>query len=85
MTRGSDKDVLLMATHLRSLGVDVKVAQELLRHANSRTTMDICTRAVSAQKHEATGKIVELLVPQTTTSEEAQHPSAPLEDQPAIA
>jgi site-specific recombinase XerD len=51
-----------LATNLRSLGVDVKVAQELLRHANSRTTMDICTRAVSAQKHEATGKIVELLV-----------------------
>ena len=27
-----------LATNLRSLGVDVKVAQELLRHANSRIT-----------------------------------------------
>jgi integrase len=29
-----------LATNLRSLGVDVKMAQELLRHANSRITMD---------------------------------------------
>ena len=33
-----------LATNLRSLGVDVKVAQELLRHANSRTTMDLYTQ-----------------------------------------
>ena len=38
-----------LATNLRSLGVDVKVAQELLRHANSRITMDVYTRAVSAE------------------------------------
>lgn len=38
-----------LATNLRSLGVDVKVAQELLRYANSRITMDIYTRAVSAE------------------------------------
>jgi integrase len=37
-----------LATNLRSLGVDVKVAQQLLRHANSRTTMDLYTQAVSA-------------------------------------
>jgi integrase len=74
-----------LATNLRSLGVDVKIAQELLRHANSRTTMDIYTRAVSAQKHEATGRIVELLLPQNVKSAEAEHPSAPLELRPAIA
>jgi len=28
-----------LATNLRSMGVDVKVAQELLKHANSRTTL----------------------------------------------
>jgi integrase len=67
-----------LATNLRSLGVDVKVAQELLRHANSRTTLDLYTHAVSAQKHEATGRIVDLLL-------ESQHPSAPLEDRLAIA
>jgi hypothetical protein len=74
-----------LATNLRSLGVDVKVAQELLRHANSRTTMDIYTHAVSKQKHEATRRLVELLLPQNVKSAEPQHPSAPLELRPAIA
>jgi integrase len=51
-----------LATNLRSLGVDVKVAQELLRHANSRTTMDIYTRAVSRDKHAASGLHTTLLL-----------------------
>ena len=51
-----------LATNLRSLGVDVKVAQELLRHANSRTTMDIYTQAVSADKRIASNRQVELLL-----------------------
>jgi integrase len=51
-----------LATNLRSLGVDVKVAQELLRHANSRTTMDLYTQAVSADKRSASLKQVQLLL-----------------------
>jgi integrase len=51
-----------LATNLRSLGVDVKVAQELLRHANSRTTMDIYTQAVSADKRDASKRQIELLL-----------------------
>jgi integrase len=51
-----------LATNLRSLGVDVKVAQELLRHANSRTTMDLYTQAVSADKRSASLRQVELLL-----------------------
>ena len=50
-----------LATNLRWLGVDVKVAQELLRHANSRTTMDLYTQAVSAEKRNTSIKQVELL------------------------
>jgi len=50
------------ATNLRSLGVDVKVAQELLRHANSRTTMDLYTQAVSEDKRNASLKQVEMLL-----------------------
>jgi hypothetical protein len=42
--------------------VDVKTAQELLRHANSRTTLDLCTRAVSADKRIASGKQIEMLM-----------------------
>ena len=44
------------------MGVDVKVAQELLRHANSRITMDLYTRAVSADKRNASGRQVEFLM-----------------------
>ena len=51
-----------LATNLRSMGVDVKVAQELLRHANSRITLDLYTRAVSADKREASGKQFDMLM-----------------------
>ena len=51
-----------LATNLRSMGVDVKVAQELLRHANSRTTMDLYTQAVSADKRSASGRQVDFLL-----------------------
>lgn len=55
-----------LATNLRSLGVDVKVAQELLRHANSRTTMDFYTQAISSDKRIANTRAVELLMPSQT-------------------
>lgn len=51
-----------LATNLRSMGVDVKVAQELLRHANSRITLDLYTRAVSADKRLASGRQIEMLM-----------------------
>jgi site-specific recombinase XerD len=51
-----------LATNLRSMGVDVKVAQELLRHANSRITMDLYTRAVSADKRLASGRQMDMLM-----------------------
>ncbi len=66
-----------LATNLRAMGVDIKVAQELLRHANSRTTLDIYTRAVSQQKRDANTKLVEMLVPMGM--KKLQHPSAPSE------
>jgi integrase len=52
-----------LATNLRAMGVDIKTAQELLRHANSRTTLDIYTRAVSQQKRDANAQVVEMLLP----------------------
>jgi site-specific recombinase XerD len=64
-----------VATNLRAIGVDVKVAQELLRHANSRTTLDFYTRAVSQQKRIANTKMMEMLLPQGMGN--LQHPSAP--------
>ena len=51
-----------LATNLRSMGMDVMAAQELLRHANSRITLDLYTRAVSADKREASGKQFDMLM-----------------------
>jgi hypothetical protein len=64
-----------LATNLRSLGVDIKVAQELMRHSSCRTTLDIYTRAVDQQKREASLKVVELMLPLEV--QKLQHPSAP--------
>jgi Phage integrase family len=49
-----------LATNLRSLGGDVKVAPESMRHSSCRTTLDIYTRAVDQQKREASTKVVEI-------------------------
>jgi integrase len=65
-----------LGTNLRFLGVDIKTAQELLRHANSRVTLDLYSQAVSAQKREASAKVAEMLLPCATTS---QHHSEPAE------
>jgi site-specific recombinase XerD len=76
-----------LATNLRALGVDVKVAQELLRHSNSRTTLDVYTQAVSAQKREASSRVFEMMLAPTGKGNEGQHPSAPLDSLafPAVA
>jgi hypothetical protein len=39
-----------------------RVSQPLLRHANSRTTMDLDTHAVSADKRSASQRQIELLL-----------------------
>jgi len=66
-----------LATNLRTLGVDIKVAQELLRPSSCRTTLDIYTRAVSHQKREANSKVVEMMLPMEISK--IQHLSAPSE------
>ena len=53
-------------TALRFLKVDVKTAQELLRHANAKITLDLYTQAVSSEKREASNKLVEFLLPEGT-------------------
>lgn len=51
------------STMLRSLGVDLKVQQELLRHADIQTTMNIYTQAVSEAKREGNSKVVRMVLP----------------------
>jgi integrase len=50
------------STLLRGLGVDVKVQQELLRHADIRTTMNIYTQAVPDALRDANSKVVEMVL-----------------------
>jgi hypothetical protein len=64
-----------LATNLRTLGVDIKIAQELMRHASCRTTLDIYTHGVSQQRRETNSKVVEMMLPSEV--KKLQHPSAP--------
>ena len=48
------------STLLRAAGVDIKVMQELLRHASSRVTMDTYTQAVTSAKRKAQSLVVGL-------------------------
>jgi integrase len=54
---------------LRQLGVDFKLRQELLRHADIRTTMNVYTHAVSEQKRSAHSSVVCLVLPLSKTYE----------------
>ncbi len=50
------------STMLRSVGTDIKVQQELLRHSTIQSTMNIYTQAISVQKHAANSKVVEMIL-----------------------
>jgi len=45
---------------LRATGADIKVIQELLRHASSRVTLDTYTQAVTIHKRKAQSEVVRL-------------------------
>jgi len=44
----------------RAAGVDIKVMQELLRHASTPVTMDTYTQAVTSAKRKAQSSVVSL-------------------------
>lgn len=52
------------STLLKANGEDVKVVQELLRHASSRITMDTYTQALSDDKRAAQSKLVGMIRPE---------------------
>jgi hypothetical protein len=54
---------------LRQLGVDVKVQQELLRHADIGATINLYTQAVSEQKRAAHSSVVRLALPLAASGE----------------
>jgi len=49
------------STLLRSMGADIKVQQEFLRHSTVQSTMNVYTQAVSEQKRAANSAVVDLL------------------------
>jgi len=54
-------------TLLKANGEDIKTVQELLRHANSRITLDVYTQAVTSNKRAAQSKVVRMMVPDAGT------------------
>jgi hypothetical protein len=46
---------------LKASGEDVKVVQELMRHANPNTTMALYAQAFSEGARQAQGKVVEMV------------------------
>jgi integrase len=50
------------STLIKSLGVDAKVVQELLRHASFRTTMDGYTQALEQPKRQAQQQLADLVM-----------------------
>lgn len=49
-------------TLLKANGEDVKTVRELLRHANSRITLDVYTQAANSNKRAAQSKVVRMMV-----------------------
>src|SRR5262249_16899464 len=50
------------STLIKSLGVDAKVLQELLRHASFRTTMDGYTQVLEEPKRQAQQRLAALIM-----------------------
>jgi integrase len=52
-----------LGTYLRTLEVDVKVSQDLLRHSNPSTTLRLYSQTVSSQRRDANARVVAMLFP----------------------
>ncbi|SRR5579885_1277119 len=56
------------STLLHAYGTDMKVQQELLRHSDIRTTMNIYTHTVAPALREANSKVVRMILPEAKTA-----------------
>lgn len=56
-------------TLLKANGEDIKTVQELLRHANSRITLEVYTQAVTSNKRAAQSKVVKMMVANTAAAQ----------------
>jgi site-specific recombinase XerD len=64
------------ATLLKASGADIKVVQELLRHANASVTMDHYVQAITPAKRQAQRDVVSLLSPSCPHEKNVQTASA---------
>lgn len=70
------------STMLIANGENVKVAQELMRHANCRCTLEIYSQARFQAKREAQHRVVEMIVPQQRQATEARESLILAKDEP---
>jgi integrase len=64
-----------LGTMLRQQGIDLKTAQEMLRHANSRITLEIYQQSVPAEKRDAQNKVMGIVL--AANQPWQSNPSAP--------
>ncbi|MDQ2833835.1 MAG: site-specific integrase [Acidobacteriota bacterium] len=64
------------STLLKANGEDVKVVQELMRHANIATTMIVYTKALTPAKREAQSRVVDVLLDRSRNVESAAEHAA---------
>jgi len=57
-----------LATSLHRNGEEIKVVQELLRHASCKITLDIYAQAVSAEKRRAQSRVVQDFIPEFSSA-----------------
>src|ERR1035437_4612304 len=62
------------STMLMANGGNVKVVQELMRHANCRCTLEIYSQARLQAKREAQHRVVELIIPREREATDAELP-----------
>ncbi len=63
-----------IGTLLKASGEDVKTVQELLRHANSRITLEVYTQATTSNSRAAQSKVVRMMVPNLGETRDESHP-----------
>lgn len=59
------------STLLQANEDDVKVVQELMRHANVTTTMNVYTQAITSKKRQAQSRVVDVLMDRSPRAETA--------------
>ncbi len=59
-----------LATRMSANGESVTTMQEILRHANSRITLDTYCQGVTSTKRRAQGRVLEMILPQAVQTTE---------------